>query len=148
MLYQLSYWPAQTEGLTRHRGGHCQTKNCYFENDEELSSIDFDLFYLGTGTKTRIENLKNIYNRLDGKYKIKGLVTIPEYQKEHKWGDIHFSHNGVSYKENITLLKTAKCLIDIKQLFNFAASFKKNGLQRKTKTDHRNRGDTFCQQGF
>ncbi len=98
--------------------------NCYFENDEELSSIDFDLFYLGTGTKTRIENLKNIYNRLDGKYKIKGLVTIPEYQKEHKWGDIHFSHNGVSYKENITLLKTAKCLIDIKFTYHNGLSFR------------------------
>ncbi len=28
MLYQLSYWPAQTEGLSRQEGLDCQTKKC------------------------------------------------------------------------------------------------------------------------
>ncbi len=98
--------------------------NCYFQNNEEISLVDFDLFYLGTGTKDRIKNLKNIYNRLDGKYKIKGLVTIPKYQKENKWGDVQFSHKGVSYKENIVLLKTAKCLIDIKFTYHNGLSFR------------------------
>lgn len=98
--------------------------NCYFHSNEASSSVDFDIFYIGTGTKTRIENLKNIYNRLGGKYKIKGLVTIPEYQKENNWGDIQFSHKGVSYKENIALLKTAKCLIDIKFTYHDGLSFR------------------------
>ena len=32
MLYQLSYWPAQTEGLSRQEGQDCQTKKCIPRN--------------------------------------------------------------------------------------------------------------------
>lgn len=98
--------------------------NCFFYSNEANPSVEFDIFYVGTGTRNRIKNLKNIYNRLGKKYKIKGLITIPEYQKEDKWGGMQFSHKGVSYKENITLLRTSKCLIDIKFSYHNGLSFR------------------------
>ncbi|MDM1073042.1 hypothetical protein HX001_11165 [Empedobacter brevis] len=98
--------------------------NCYFTTNETQAPIDFDIFYIGTGTNTRIKYIKNLYSRLGKKIKIKGLITIPDYQKEDKWGDIKFSHQGLKYNDNIALLRTSKCLIDIKFTYHDGLSFR------------------------
>ncbi|MDM1547540.1 hypothetical protein HX096_06645 [Empedobacter falsenii] len=98
--------------------------NCYFLNDDTETSIDFDIFYLGTGTRTRIKNIKDLYKRLGDKYTIKAILTIPQYQNEENFGGIKLSHKGLKYSDNTKILKTSKCLIDIKFDYHNGLSFR------------------------
>lgn len=101
--------------------------NCYFiDNDTKNISNDIDIFYLGGGTPKRIQCIQNLYNRLNHKVNINAIITIPKYQQETQWKNskIKLSHTGISYQENINLVKKSKCLVDIKFNYHNGLSFR------------------------
>lgn len=98
--------------------------NCYFPDNNKSLSIDSDIYYIGTGTRPRIESIRNLYNRIGKKYKMKGIITIPEYQKEEQLGGLKLAHKGLSYKDNIALLKNSRCVVDIKFDYHNGLSFR------------------------
>lgn len=105
--------------------------NCYFteENPKDTSS-SIDLFYLGGWNNTRLSYLKNIYNRLQGKYILKALMHIPEYKEEeniltdNKGGGIYLKNGSFQYNKNIDFVKKSKCIIDIKFDYHNGLSFR------------------------
>lgn len=101
--------------------------NCYFTNDADLITNtlnEIDVFYLGGGTPSRIGYMKNLDSKLQEKFSLKAILTIPEYQKETRSERIELLHKGISYSENINLVKKSKCLVDIKFDYHNGLSFR------------------------
>lgn len=99
--------------------------NCYFqETIQNTVPILYDVYYIGTATKPRIKFIENLYHRLHENFKITGLITIPQYQKESQIGDIQLSHKGLDYTENIALLQKSRCLVDIRFTYHKGLSFR------------------------
>ena len=99
--------------------------NCYFpEFNQNNSTIDFDVYYLGTGTKTRLDNIVNLHNFLQDKCIFKSIIKIPHYQMERNDNGMILTHKGLSYFENLDLLMKSKCLVDIKFEYHNGLSFR------------------------
>lgn len=74
------------DDLPRYGNGALPLSNCYFIDNNEQVTTEFDIFYLGTGTSTRIQQIKNLYDRFSDRLKIKAIIKIPHYQEERKMG--------------------------------------------------------------
>ncbi|WP_018674741.1 hypothetical protein [Riemerella columbina] len=98
--------------------------NCYF-NDKNIDNLinEYDLFYIGTGTSTRIKYAENLSEKLKY-YNIKIIFKIPKYRAEKDLGYIKFTHRSLSYHENINLLKKSMCILDIKFEYHNGLSFR------------------------
>ncbi|MGY5352573.1 hypothetical protein ACXGQW_08425 [Wenyingzhuangia sp. IMCC45533] len=94
--------------------------NYYFQYDKDVPKAKekIDIFYLGAFVEKRNEDMMKIYSILkDKKLNIKIILCqIPEIPKNiEKYGnkDIQFVNHIIDYKENISLTKSTKIIIDL-----------------------------------
>lgn len=113
------------EDLPKYGDEALPLTNCYFiDNEPTKTTNEIDVFYIGGGNIIRISYIKNLYNRLNEKFNLKAIIHIPEYQTETQWGGVKLSKSSISYKENIDLVKSSKCLVDIKFDYHNGLSFR------------------------
>lgn len=98
--------------------------NCYFENNYTSTDTEMDVYYLGTHTKDRLRLIERLHARLNGNFLIKSILKTPDYIAERTENNIHFTHNSLTYNQNINLLIRAKCIIDIKFDYHDGLSFR------------------------
>lgn len=61
--------------------------NCWFEDlESKKDNILYDFFYVGVGTEDRKILINNLKDYTGDRYKIKAILTIPEYRVEMKKG--------------------------------------------------------------
>lgn len=99
--------------------------NCWFEDlESKKDNILYDFFYIGVGTEDRKILINNLKDYIGDRYKIKAILTIPEYRVEMKGGKIEYCHKGLSYQENIDMVKQSKVIIDFKLSYHNGLSFR------------------------
>lgn len=112
------------QDIARYGSNAYPITNCYFPTKNLKTSVEYDVFYLGTSTKTRLEQIKNLHQTLENKFTLKTILKIPKYQTERDENGLVLSHHSLSYSENLELLQKSKCLVDIKFDYHDGLSFR------------------------
>lgn len=104
--------------------GFLPLTNCWF-SDSDLSQINIlDFFYIGVGIDDRKMKIHQLQNHIKNSYSLKAFLTIPFFRIEEKHDGIEYTHQGLSYSENMNLVKSSNVLIDFKLPYHDGLSFR------------------------
>lgn len=98
--------------------------NCWFPDDEKKEEVKQDFFYVGVGTGDRQQKIKKMQEEISGRFSLKAILTIPFFREEQVFKGIQFSHQALTYSENIKEIQSSKCLIDFKLDYHNGLSFR------------------------
>lgn len=117
------------------------TTNFYFDDLlQESSMIKSDIFFVGTYMKNRINELLNLCeffksNQNTTDFYLKTKKKVKEFQNYN----VKIVKKGISFTENILLLKKSKVLLDFKNDVHYGLSFRtfeSIGYQKKLITNN------------
>lgn len=97
--------------------------NCWFA-DKNSEQITQRFFYVGVGTAERRRKIDNFKNYLGKNSGLKVILTVPDFMEEEKNDDVILSHVGLSYKDNMSFVKSSEVLLDFKLPYHDGLSFR------------------------
>lgn len=99
--------------------------NCWFPDENPQSKIEQDFFYVGVGTDDRKLKITRFQEFVKSRnYDLKAILTIPEFRAEEKNEGVEFRHKGLSYQENMELVRSSKAVLDFKLDYHNGLSFR------------------------
>lgn len=98
--------------------------NCWFSDPDSSPTNKLDFFYIGVGIDDRKLKIQQLQNHIKKSYSLKALLTIPFFRIEEKHGGIEYTHQGLSYSENMNFVKSSKVLVDFKLPSHDGLSFR------------------------
>lgn len=102
------------------------TTNFYFDDLMKPTSINKDVFFVGTFMKNRISKiieLSNLFKELGLRKKIILQVT-KNFNKRKFSKEINYSKKSLSFRENIESMKQARIVLDFKNDIHYGLSFR------------------------
>lgn len=94
-----------------------------FEENKTESTIENDVFYIGTFVEERFKALNEISKKLS-KQKINQKILLFSWDKKEAEGEIIFTNHFLTYDENIDNVKKSKALLDLKLKEHNGLSFR------------------------
>lgn len=104
--------------------GFLPLTNCWFSDPDSSQINKLDFFYIGVGIDDRKMKIQKLQNFIKKSYSLKAFLTIPFFRIEEKHDGIEYTHQGLSYSENMNFVKSSKVLIDFKLPHHDGLSFR------------------------
>ncbi|MEI6865950.1 hypothetical protein [Flavicella sp.] len=103
------------------------TQNFYPTIEPTLNTKNCDVFYIGTYNEGRFDSFINLYARLSNFDLTFNIMINSDDQniiKKYQNKDIRFFSKPIMYEENLSLLKSAKIVLDVKVNHHSGLSFR------------------------